>query len=74
MIDARRHMMLVGATTNEKWHRTRGCVARSHGPKLSLHLQLACMARQVNQILQADIRRDIGKQIIYALNTDVREH
>ena len=74
MIYARRHMMLVGATTNEKWHRTSSHVARSHGPKLAFHLQLACMARQVNQLLQADIRGDIGKQIIYALNADVREH
>ena len=64
VIDARRHVMAIGAGADEERHGAGGDVARGHGAEQPFNLDLAFRGRQVEQAAQPLVRRDVGEEIV----------
>ncbi len=74
MIDACRHMVLVGAGADEEGQARGGHVAGSHAAEQALDLHLALPARKVRQLRQALVAWDVGEEIVDGINADAGEH
>ena len=74
MIDARGHMVLIGAGADEEGHARRCDVARRHASEQALDLHLGLAARQIGQVRQALVARDVGEESVDRIDADAGEH
>ena len=64
MIDARRHMMAIGAGADEERRRARRDIARREAGERALDLDLASCARQVEQTAETLVGRNVGEEVV----------
>ena len=74
VVHARRNVVLVGAGADEEGHGGRGHVPRRHARENALDLHLSFRARQVEEIGEARVRRDVGEQLVDAADPDPGQH
>ena len=74
VIDARRHVMTVGAGTDEERHRSGGGVARRQLANRTLDGDLTLRRRECGQLFLELAARHIGKEIVDRSDTDLGEH
>ncbi len=74
VIDARRHVMLVGAGADEERHRSGRRVLRSELAQHPLDLHLALGCGQLDEALEPLVLRNIGEQRIDVGDADLGQH
>ena len=74
VIDARRHVMAIGAGADEEGHRSRGDVVRGHGAEDALDLDLAFSQGQIDQGIEMLVGGHVGEEIVDASDADAGKH